>query len=87
MVIERTRMFGKNQSMGHNSETKEEEAIILVHESRPDLIHIPIMLHEENPNGNRVMECTRMFGKNQSKGHNSETKKEGAIILVWDTSS
>ena len=25
---------------------------------------------------------TRMFRKNQSKGHNLETKKEGTIILV-----
>ena len=51
------------------------------------VIHIPIKLHEDIPNGYRVMVCTRIFGKNQSKGHNLETKKGRTIILVRDMSS
>ena len=35
---------------------------------RPDLIHIPIKLHEDITNGYCVMVRTRMFGKKLIKG-------------------
>ena len=57
---------------------------------RSDLIHIPIKLHEDILNCYRNMERTRMFEKKKkkkSKGHDLESKKEGAIIIVRDTSS
>ena len=51
-------MFGKNKSKGHNSETKKGGAII----------HIPIKLHKDIPNGNWEMECTRMLEKINQRG-------------------
>ena len=35
---------------------------------RPDLIHIPIKLHEDILNSYRVMARIRMFGKNNQRG-------------------
>ena len=41
----------KKQAKGHNSETKRVEAIILVCDMSPDVIHISIKMHEDIPNG------------------------------------
>ena len=43
--------LGEKLSKRCNLETKKGETIILVRDSRPDLIHIPIKLHEDILNG------------------------------------
>ena len=81
-------VWEKNQSKGHNSETKKVLQSFLCATCHPDLIQIPIQLHEDISNDYLVMECIRIFEKkNQSKGHNPETKKGVAIILMRYMSS
>ena len=53
----------------------------------PDLIHIPIKLHEGILNYYRIMAPTRMFGKINQRGITWKIRKGGTIILVHDTSS
>ena len=48
--------------------TRSGEQSFLYATHRPDLIHIPIKLHEDIPNGYGVMELTRMFRKKIIKG-------------------
>ena len=57
--------------------------------SRPrrlDLIHIPIKLHEDIPNGSELQRIQECLEKN-NRGENLESKKGGAIILVHNESS
>ena len=44
-------MFGKSYSKLHNLETKKGEQSFLCATRRLDLIHIPIRLHDNMPNG------------------------------------
>ena len=60
--------LGKNNQRGITQKLGKGEQSFLCMTRPPDLIHIPIQLHEDIPNGYRVMKCTRMFGKNQSMG-------------------
>ena len=59
----RTRMFGKNNQRGIIWKLRKEEQSFLYATRRPDLIHIPIKLHEDILNSNLVMAHTRMFEK------------------------
>ena len=80
-------MFGKKiNRRGITQKLRKGLQSFLCTTCHPELIQIPIQLHEDIPNDYLVMECIRIFEKNQSKGHNSETKKGGAIILVCDKS-
>ena len=80
-------MFRKINQRDITWKIRKGEQSFLCTTHRHNLLHIPIKLHEDIPNGYRVMACTRMFEKNKSKGHNLETKKGGTIILVCDASS
>ena len=44
--MECSKKFGKNQSKGHNSETKKGKQSFLCATRRPDRIHNPIQLHK-----------------------------------------
>ena len=87
--MECTRIFEKkNQPNVHNSVTKNGGTIIFLCATYcPDLIYILVKLHEDILNCYLVIKYSRIFGKNQIRGHNSETKKGRAIILLRDTSS
>ena len=61
-------MFEKNQR-GITRKLKKREQSFLRTTQRLDIIHIPIKLYEDILNGYKVMECTNMFGKYQSKSH------------------
>ena len=76
------RMYRKNYSRGHNLGSKKEGAIIIVHVMycSPDLIHIPIKLHEDIPNNYGVIARTRMFEKNQ-RGIAWKLRKEEQSFL------
>ena len=86
-IRERTRMFGKMNQKDITWKIRMGEQSFLCMTHCPDLIHIPIKLHEDIPNGYWVMAHTRMFGKYSSKGHNLETKKGKTMIHVRDTLS
>ena len=66
--------MGKIKS--HNLKSKYEGTIILRVTHWLDLVYIPIKFHEDIPNDNGVIGCTRMkitqISKKESKGHNSE---------------
>ena len=60
-IEKRTRMFGKISQRGITWKLRKGEQSFLCVTLLRDLIHIPIKLHEDIPNGYWVMECTRMF--------------------------
>ena len=56
-------MFGKFNQRGITQKLRKEEQSFLCTTHCPNLIHIPLKLHEDNPYSYCVMECTRMFDK------------------------
>ena len=50
------------KSKRHNSKIKKGEQSFLCRACRPDLIHIPVMFHEDILNGKLVMAHIRIFG-------------------------
>ena len=66
-------MCGKNQR-GITGKLRKGEQSFLCLTCGLDLIHIPIKLQEDISNSYRVLECTRMFEKNGSKGHDYRKK-------------
>ena len=67
-VTANTRMFRKNKSRGKTWKVRKGEQLFLYTTSPPDLIHIPIKLHEDIPNGYWVTANTRMLRKKLIKG-------------------
>ena len=65
MVTELQQIQECLEKNNQNCKVRKGEQLFLYTTRRHDLIHIPIKLHEDIPNGYCVMAHTRMFEKNQ----------------------